>query len=163
MFFWIFWCCINYNHPKKWWHDFRTNPKSDNVFFQMPLKWKSKLKCAKNFFELIFFQITFSTKKKRQYMTRFLFYFKTLVWNFTTTKMADVPRTMVYRYRYLLFHFCLKRSCSTGFTSCSTLKQTSISFRGQLIVQLDTLVCKIFFKMPLPMYQIEKAANFQVN
>jgi hypothetical protein len=67
--------------------------------------------------------------------------------------------TMHSGVAYLLFLFCLKK-----FNSFHILfnPETSISFRGQLIVQLDTLYAK-YFKMPLPMYQIEKVANWQVN
>jgi hypothetical protein len=147
LFFWTFWCCINCNHPKKWQHDFRTNPKSDNFFFQMPLKWKSELKCGKKIFELLF-----SPKKEIYDQILFIFY---------TCEISQPQRWLMYHGQWCrdtsYFHF-VWRSCSTGLFN----PETRISFRGQLIVQLDALYAKCF-KMPLPMYRIEKVANVQVN
>jgi hypothetical protein len=51
------------------------------IFFQMPLKWKSKLKCAKKIFELLFFQNfpNYLFPKKKAIYDQILFIFYTFV------------------------------------------------------------------------------------
>ncbi len=69
-----------------------TTPRNDNMilepiqkvimfFFQMPLKWKSKLKCVKKIFELLFFQIleNYFFQKKEAIYDQILFIFYTCV------------------------------------------------------------------------------------